>query len=601
MKSNHACCAGLLSRCRLRPIPALLILFALLALPAVATITEPNNQKVVFRYRSFSGTTPDWVSPLTSLGNISHASGSADLVTTDRGAGFDNLTVTDFDGSTEYVQGAGTITTVDGAADDSFTVEAWFKADTLSGPRTLFSNTEDYRGFALRLNGARLRGEVRFKNGSTYVNQIVAQEAAYADLETGAWYCAVLHVRKTSSAYEIRLYLNGTRVAFVTTSSQWDGVYQSVELPMVGAEPAGGVGSSSFFDGQIYAVTVSNHDLYLDNYVKNAVVRDGSRYGGMIGYHDYLSTTAGVDFRIQATISDYTDLGSSQVVGRMQLPYLNDGYVPQGLGYDAANGYFYVSYYWCGDDGSTGSTTANSDKISIVAEIDRSTQTLRRTFRLYRPNGDANYGHLGGLEYYNGSLYVTYGTSVYRYPLASAPSPTYVFDPKTFANPRADQNPLTDVTTYPLSSYLQGNTSNSTLHLATDTDGDVVLWVSEYDSAAKKKILGFVLNSSGGITTPAKYAFTLPVFSVNGMACYNMTATECYFYVVTGGVWKRVRYLKSSATAQSTTTVFSGPPGTEDLVLVGTQVWTTSETGGRYYQKGAGWDNLFPFLFGVSP
>lgn len=588
-----------------RPSPfrgLLFVIAALVALPLAATITEPNNQKVVFRYRTFSGDTPDWVSPLTGNGNISHASGSSDLITTSRGSGFGSFMATDFDGSSEYVQGASSITTIDSSGDDSFTVEAWFKPGTMTGSSALFSNTESGRGFALRLNGARLRGEVRFKSGSTYVNYILDQEADYADLVAGRWYYGVLHVRKTSSLYEIRIYLNGTRVGYVETASLHNGVYQSSELPMVGAEPTGGLGTSSFFDGQIIGVVVSNHDLFLDNYVKNKVVRDGSRYFGAPSYHDYLSTTAGVDYRIQATITDFSDLGSSQVVGRMQLPFLNDGYVPQGLGYDSATGNFYVSYYWCADDGSTGSLTENTDKISIVAEINKSTNKLKRVFRLYRPNGDANYGHVGGLEFHNGSLYIPYGTSIYRYPLSEAPNPDYVFNPDTFANPRGDQNPLTSVTSYSLSSYLQTNNGIDALHISTDTNGDVILWTCDYDSSAYKKILGFVINSSGAVTTPAKYAFTLPVISVNGFACYNTTSTEFYFYMVTGGVWKRVRYLKSSATAQSTSTVFNGPHGTEDFTLVGSQVWTTSETGARVYQKGSElWPELYPFLFGVSP
>lgn len=576
------------------------------AVSSVAQITEPNNSKIVFRYRSFTGTLPSWVSPLSSAGGISHASGSSDIITTDRGAGFEGFIATDFDGSTEFVAGTSSITSVDSAGDDSLAIEAWFKADGVSGTRTLFSNTESNRGFSLKLSSGRLQGEVRLKNGTATANQIVPQEAAYPNLSTGVWYYAVFHVRKTSSNYELRLYLDGTRVAYLT-APLYNGVYQSVEMPCVGAEPSGGVGTSSFFDGQIYAVAVSNHDIYLDNYVKNKVARDGSRYFGMLSYHDYLSTTAGTDFRIQATISDYSgsggDLDLVDPANRIQLPFLNDGYIPQGLGYDAATQNFYVSYYWKDNDGSTGSTTANTDKLSIVAEIHKDTNALKRVFRLYRPGGtEGNYGHVGGLEYHNGSLYVAYGSSVYRYTLSSAPNPTYVFNAQTFANPRGDQNPLTAVT-YPLSSHLQGNTVNSTLHIRADTNGDNLLWTTEYSTGANKKLLGFKINTDGSIATPAVYSFTLPVTAVNGMCCYNITATECYFYVVTGGVWKRVRYLKSSATAQSTTNVFVGPGGTEDFTLVGTQVWTTNESGARYYQKrtdGTPWDNLYPFLFGMS-
>ncbi len=584
------------------------VLCAAVASVALGQVTEPNNNKVIFRYRSFSGTTPSWVSPLASAGGISHASGSADLVTTDRGAGFEDLVVTDFDGATEFVAGTSAITSVDSAGEDSLAIEAWFKADTLTGTRTLFSNTESNRGFSFKLSGGRLQGEVRLRNGTATENQIVPQEAAYPNLTAGVWYYAVFHVRRTASNYELRLYLDGVRVAYVT-APLYNGVYQSVEMPCVGAEPSGGVGTSSFFDGQIYGVVVSNHDIYLDNYVKMRVARDGSRYFGMPSYHDYLSTTASSDFRIQATIADYSgaagDLDLVDPDNRIQLPFLNDGYIPQGLGYDAGTGNFYVSYYWKADNGATGSSTANADKISIVAEINRTSGALKRVFRLYRPDGSANYGHVGGNEFLNGNLYVAYGSSVYRYPLASAPNPAYVFNPQTFANPRGDQNPLTVVTTTTFNAtQLQNNTVHSTLHIRADTNGDNLLWTTEYNTGANKKLLGFKINADGSIANAAAvYSFNLPVTAVNGMCCYNITATECYFYVVTGGVWKRLRYLKSSATVQSTTNVFITPGGTEDFTIVGSQIWTTHESGARYYQKrtdGAPWDNMYPFLFGVS-
>ena len=576
--------------------------------PTHAQITEPNNNKVIFRYRSFTGTIPSWVSPISSAGGISHASGSTDIISTDRGAGFESLIATDFDGATEFVAGTSSITSVDSAGDDSLAIEAWFKADNLSGTRTLFSNTESNRGFSLKLSSGRLQGEVRLRNGTATANQIVPQEAAYPNLSTGVWYYAVFHVRRAASNYELRLYLDGVRVAYVT-APLYNGVYQSAEKPCVGAEPSGGVGTSSFFDGRIYGVAVSNHDIYLDNFVKMKVARDGSRYFGMPSYHDYLSTTASSDFRIHATITDYSgssgDLDLVDPNNRIQLPFLNDGYIPQGLGYDPASQNFYVSYYWKDNDGAVGSLTANQDKISIVAEIHRPTNAMKRVFRLYRPNGDANYGHVGGLEYHNGELYVAYGSSVYRYPLASAPNPSYIFNAQTFANPRGDQNPLTVVTTTTFNpTQLQNNTVHSTLHIQTDTNGDKILWTTEYNTSANKKLLGFKINADNTIASAAAvYSFNLPVTAVNGMCCYSMTSTECYFYVVSGGVWRRVRYVKGNATAQANTAVFIGPGGTEDFTMVGSQIWTTNESGARYYQKrtdGAPWDNMYPFLFGMS-
>jgi hypothetical protein len=383
---------------------------------------------------------------------------------------------------------------------------------------------------------------------------------------------------------------------------------------MVGAEPSGGAASGEFFDGQIYAVVVSNHDIYLDNYVKVAVARDGGRYFGVPSYHDYLDTTASIDYRVQATCVTYPNSdstsASNKVVDRMFTPFLNDGYNPQGVGYDPVGHNVYVSYYWHDSDGSIGDPTTNPDKVSIVAEINQDTHSLRRVFRLYRTDGvTPNYGHVGGLTYYNGSLYASFGTSVYRYSLAGAPNPNYIFNAATFANPRCDQNPLTAVS-YSLANYLQGNSGPGAFSVATDSDGSAIFWSAGFDETANVKLLGFRFNADGSIAVPAVYAFTLPVPKVQGVAVYSMTSTDVWCYLSTSfgdttSVWKRVHYVKSSATAQSTTTVFSGPAGTEGLAMDGSSVWSVSESGAKYYQKrtdgNAQWDDLYPFVFKVTP
>ena len=586
-------------------VSALALLASSIASPhaSAAAITEPSNHRVIYRYRTFSGTLPGTVSPLSSAGNISFAAGSTDIVSTNRGAGFDSFIATDFDGTSEYLQGTSAITTVDSAGNDSFTVEAWFKpnAATLSRYTALFSTTGAGHGYSLKVVNGRLHGLVRFRNGASALTVTLDQEAAYPNLTAGRWYYGVLHCRKAASNYELRLYLDGVRVAYSTTASLWNGVYQSTVPPMVAGDPSGSTGVD-LFGGQIYAVVVSNHDVYLDNYLKNPVVRDGCRYFGTASYHDYLDTNASVDYRMQRTYNNFPNLAT--VAARMQLPFMNDGYVPQGLGYDAAGDNFYVGYYWLGVDGSTASATNNPSKLSFIAEINRATRAVRRTFRLYTATGAANYGHMDAIEYYNGSVYVSYGTSIYRYRLSDAPNPTYVFNPATFANPRMDQNPLTIVTSYSLAAHLQGNDGTAAMNLYPDSNGDMILWTGDYDPSLTKKILGFKLNADGSLQTPAVYSFNLPITGLNGLACFQSSATDLWFYLQGGGVFRKVRYLKSGPNAVSNTVVFTAPGGTEDLTLVGTQVWTTNETGATSYQKrtnqSAWMEDLYPFLFGLN-
>jgi hypothetical protein len=582
--------------------------FLALAFPAAlfasGVITENNNHKVIFRYRTYLDPKPSYVSSLTSSGGISHASGSSDIATINRGVGFDDTIVTDFDGSTEFVQGASAIDTTDSAGNTAFSVEGWFKGDNFSGVRTIFSNTESNHGFALKVENGRLRGYVRFRNGTTPVPYTIDQEAAYPNLSTGQWYYAVLHVRKQTSNWEIRLYLDGVRVAFVTTTALWNGVYQSTEKPMVGAEPGGGVATGDYFDGQIYAVVVYNHDIMLDDYVKVKVVRDAGRYFGSPSYHDYLDTTAGRDYRYNETTDNYVDVGA-KLADRMQYPFMNENYVPQTCSYDAATGYLYSSYYFLDQNGQAASASSNPDRVSFAAEIDKNTNALRRVFRLFHPDGSPNYGHVGALVAYNNTLYISYGTDLYRYSLASAPNPNYIFNPQTFANCLFDQNPLTPVN-QALTSYLQGNTSIDSAHISTDSNGDKICWLSDWDTGSIRKLLGFKLNADGSLAVPAIYAFNLPSTLVNGIACYSATSTDLWFYIGTSGgenasVIKRVHYVKGDQTVQSATTVFTGPAGLEGLTLIGSQVWSTSESGGRYYQSVSLRTDLWPFLSGINP
>ena len=132
----------------------------------------------------------------------------------------------------------------------------------------------------------------------------------------------------------------------------------------------------------------------------------------------------------------------------------------------------------------------------------------------------------------------------------------------------------------------------------------LLLWTGDYDPSLTKKILGFKLNPDGSLQTPAVYSFNLPITGLNGLACFQSSATDLWFYLQGGGVFRKVRYLKSGPNAVSNTVVFTAPGGTEDLTLVGTQVWTTNETGATSYQKrtnqSAWMEDLYPFLFGLN-
>ncbi len=161
-----------------------------------AQITEPDNHKIVFRYRAYTGATPSYVSPNTQAGTS--------VTTIDRGTGFDSLLVTNFSGAS-HVRATGAISTVDATGDDTFAIEAWFKLSDLTGTRTLLSNTQG-GGFSLKVISGVLRGEVRWGDGSI---GLLPQSGS---LSTGVWYYAAFHVSKGASNYQMRLYLDGVKV-----------------------------------------------------------------------------------------------------------------------------------------------------------------------------------------------------------------------------------------------------------------------------------------------------------------------------------------------------------------------------------------------------
>lgn len=563
---------------------------------------SPKGESPLFRYRCYTGTRPSYVSEHTALGNITHST-SYDVVTTYRGSGFESFDVTDFDGSTEYIQGANPLDTRDLSGNDSFTIMAWFKADSVSGTKTIFSNTEDNNGFSLKIISGKLRGEVRFNdnNGSLSI-QDLGTEAEAPTLETGKWYNVVFHVRKLTSTYEMRIYINGTRTSYKEiTGIQPNGyIRQSVELPIVGDEPSNGQGAgTSPFNGQIYAVTVHNYDMYLDNYIRIKRVRDGSRYFGGISYHDTMTRCLDHRFHKTATHGIYED-AMENITDRFTCPFANDKYCPQGVAYDSSNGYIYITLYWLDTDGGTGSYP------SIMAEIRKSDNELRRVFQLKTTGGSNLTAHVSGAAYYSGNVYICAGSAyLNRYNMSSAGS--YTFNADNFANPRFDQNPFNAAATYSMS--LQGNPSMSCLSLDTDYNGDKILWTSHCDSSTLRKLLGFKINTSTkAVYTSATHSYTVPVYNVQGVYCYSATSTQLKFYIMTSSsdfpsALYDVTYNRGISTAASYTLLTYLPAGGEDLTMIGSDLWTVSESGAKYYQNRTNsfrWLSLYPFIYGLD-
>lgn len=563
-----------------------LLVMTLGSTPAICG-NAPYGHKTIFRYRCFEGSRPSWVSPIDSVGGINHSVGSSDIHVIERGNGFERFLSTDFNGTSEYIRASSAINTTDTEGHDSFTIQAWFLAHNTEDYRCLVSNMYAYKGFSLKINNGQLRGLVRLLDGSSSVSV----EIRGGNIEPGNWHYAALRIKENDTTYDIRLFLNGEEVAYIT-SPHYDGIRQSPERPMVGAEPNNGAAVGDFFDGYIYAVSITNYAVGMENFLLNKAIRDGSRYFGMISYHDYLDTTKGPDHRISRTINDYPDI-QTYITRRYYCPFLNDMYVPQGL---TTNGLdrVYLAMYWRDKDNHTGTYP------SILAELTTDGR-LRRVMQLFYHNGQQFTGHAGGAAYWKGFIYVPDDGNVLSYNLAQG---SYIFDPETFSNPRGDQNPMYAVGAYDCN--LSPNTIISFMSISTDFDGTPVLWNGEFSETENMRIIGFEFLSNDYFD-PANqlYNLILPIDNVQGIYCYKATSTHLWFYATRSwsdnpGHIYNIVYEKGNPNCQSYSPVFEGPAGMEDLGKIGADLWCVSESGAKYFQKRtdpAPWEQLFPFVF----
>lgn len=558
-------------------------MLALACAPRLAAQIAPFGHKTVFRYRAFENARPSWVSPLDAVGGIDHTAGAGDVLDYVRGSGFERLLHTSFDGATEYLRATSAVSTVDTAGHDSFTIQAWFRASSVTGWRTLLSNTESNRGFSLKVHDGTLRGLVRLDDNGAPLDV----ELTGGTVVPGQWHQAAFRVDDEDTHYDLHLLLDGVRVGSRTVAHR-GGVRQSSERPMVGAEPSGGAGTGDWFLGSIYAVALQNYAVGLESFLDNATIRDGSRYFGIASYHDYLDGTEGPDHRISDAIARHPDV--ARLSQRAYAPFLNDDYVPQGVATDGVSR-VYLTMYFSNEDGENPSGTP-----AIAVELDAADLSLRRVLVL---RGFRNSDHVGGAAVWSRWLYVPDGADVVGFDLSSAPT-TGLFVPATFANNRHDTRSLTVV--HRLAGAL-GGPGVAFASTSTDCDGAQILWVGDFDENVRSVLRGIELRADGSFGA-VRHSFTLPITKVQGVHCYQASVGHLRFYLASsyGDNPSRltdVLYEREVADALSAVTLLTLPAGLEDLEAIGDRLYMTSESGASYYQKRASspWRDLFPFVF----
>ena len=548
----------------------------------------------IFRYRTYSGSVPSWVSDLKST-SLSLSDGNA-LNYSERGPAVDgivpfrNRPVTAFDGADYWLAD-------DDIDANDLSIEAWFRTASSSGWQTLFSNTEG-GGFSLKIKEGKLRGLYRVKDGSSWDDLEHLGTLSVAD---DLWHHAVFTVDQRSDGYQLCLWLDGTSECVLRTDTR--APKDSTIGPAVGAEPNEDDGTYTFTDhfvGEIYGVVV--HDFVLsDSWLEDRVLRDGSRYFDAPSYHDYLSGTDGVAQRIDDSIEDHPNLLGA-TAARYRLPFQDDRYVVQGVG-SHASGEVFLSMYYGAKDLDGGCNDEPYTVNSVIVGFDPCTSEMTRVMMLYGPDGSVNMAHVGGMAVVGNHAWTTHsdgGTTVLA---------RYSLEPPTEREP----------VSFPVSEDLLPPgvpwrlVADETVAVPEDCGSSYM----SYDSAANRLWLGKFSTSSGaavcvleideeGLLGAVVERWTLPIAKVQGIVSLQdgrVLLSQSYGNNDSGlHVW--------TPGASSATEVLSGPAGFEDLALSPEGlIWTASESGARYFQKrfqenpfcGPNWSDLYPYAFAVDP
>ncbi len=563
------------------------------------TVASHSLPMTVFRYRSYIEDRPASVSETVST--ISHSAGTSDIITYDRGEGFNDFYCTRFDGS-DYLRAVGPVGTFDhvlpveqlGAGySDSFTVEVWFRPDGTSGTQTLLSNLDD-GGFALKITDGQLRGECVFSGSDG--GGAVSHDIAGGLVEADVWYHAAFVVKKgQADDYELRLYLD-ERLAVRERVTGYAGVVQSEACLMMGSRPVDDGPAGEYFTGYIHAGLISNY-AKSEVYLTSQCLRDGSSYLGMTDCHDYLDAHKGFDIRLDENFARYSDLG--RYMGKRYLfPLIDDGYVPQAIAFDGVDK-IYVSCFWYDVD------LSKYEYPSVLAELTTEGRLLR-VMQLFKPDGSDFVWHSGGIAYYDGRIYIVGSNDICRFTLDANSS--NIINPQTLANIRHDANPLVaDAIYYNLN--LSPNLSMGGASMACDSDGTPLLWTTEFSADSYRYLIAHEIAPNGSISTTQapRYVFSLPVFSVQGISCYEISDTQIrvYFSQSTGdnpSYVYDVLYNKSSIAIGEVSTIFTCPGGIQALTMIGDGLWSVAESGSKVFQKRVEdyWREMFPFVFLIS-
>lgn len=500
--------------------------------------------------------------------------------------------------------------------DDGLSVEAWFRARELTEKQVIFSNTE-YSGYTLRLEGDRLVGLVNVDGqylevvsnatldagrdyGATFVVQLLGEGFEGANLSSGAPRARLI------------LLLDGQFDAWREFSILPDSrILNSPVRPLIGAEPDGaGRAHRWYFSGLIGSVTVRNYPLDIG---ERATVRealfsvgasqDGSVRGGRAAYLRGIGDSSDDGGKYVALDSLLTSAPSTEVHVEGIVPFVNDGYIVQGVAHSCEGGQrcsderLYLSFYHRGDGGEVDLNH------SLIAELDP--QRGMKVNRCFRVGGRLSHSHVGGLAQYNGNIYLSSSEEEHLVARFALPH-----------RPLTDGNLGECQLVHPDDEWQVE--ASSFVSFARVPSGEPGLLVGKYCQSetsceSPPRAYLYSLDAFGGVLNASPgFSFALPV----GAQGVELTARSGAYEIVvaksvsiSGYPVVRVNCSVRDCAAPldvSPSWTIETPTGGEDTVLLADRIWTASESGSRWFnlrdespwiQRG----DFFPFIYSVGP
>ncbi len=540
-----------------------------------------------YRYRSFAGTVPPgWVSTYKPAETV-----LPNVVTQQRGTAddaFQDFLYAEFNGtSTVY-------TCDDDVADNDlskdFSVQAFLRMNSTNGVQTVCSTltADPFEGFRLVVSNGYAQGQVVFDND--VLHAVTAPEP----LAAGVWYRLGYRLQKDTVAevHSVDLWVNESHV--VSTVVPYDyTVDHSPQDPVIGADRDGSGGKTNFLSADVYAVQIDDYGAS-DFFLESPAIRDGSRYFGIPSYHDYLDT--GSDPLALRITETWDDTGYSAFRSRLKsrhfCPFLNDYFIPQGTAADDQAGRIFVAMYYKDVSGEN-----PSGYPSLVAEVFMPEGRLGNVMLLHDETDSPNTTHAGGIAFWDGHLYVPAGSDLLVYPIADLPPAQFDPDRLTGFAPISIQPcaRFTDIVSFDSIAFVN-------VHL--NAGNRPVLWLGDFDGDSAKSI--DVFDVTGSTNLVYSTSFTQVNEDAQGVLVYydsgqtNRTLLSTSYGSGDSTVYQAT-YSSTASAAVSSRRLLVGPGGFEDFTLFKGDLWTSSESGGKHFQKRTfPWSMLFPFVFSLD-